>query len=152
MGYVLHAVLAHAGMMTLEGKALEVSELVGLPQGFELLPVTDELLDLWGGEGVFTQAFEGLNTGLLERLERWSGRGRVAFLEIETWAGVDEHRAAAVWEATQLIYGPEKCGGNYEVTNAALRLLGVQTAHGPTLDEFEALELHRKRHTSNWLG
>ena len=150
MGYILHAVFSRSGVMNLESDALETSRVITMPQGFEMIPVTEKLSEVWGGKLVLTDVLWRLNTGWLDRLEYWSRTGRVAYLEIETWAGMDDQRAAGVWEDTQLIFVPSNQESEIRVTNTALSLLGVRKVR--LQDEFDSLGLNHKRNTFDWSG
>lgn len=120
---------------------------IGLPQGFGLLPVTDEVFDYLGDGAVkpFRDVFWFLSGGVEELARRISLGGAIAYLEADIFGGTGT-QAAVAWSGGEVSLGPMLT--DYGAFNQALRHLGAE--RGDAFDEFESLGLGRHRRTEDW--
>jgi hypothetical protein len=148
----LHAVTAQAA-----GEAGIAA--VELPQGYGLLPITQEVSGrLGGGAGKpFGDAFWFLSPGVEALGRRVSRTGPVAYLEAEMFGGTGT-QAMVLWRDGEVWLGPattqfgwpppDRSSSPQWAFNLALRKLGVD--RGDAFDQFDALDLGRHRRTEGW--
>jgi hypothetical protein len=121
---------------------------VALPANLAMLPLRDKDLGSFLAPP-FSRDPEAeyyLSGQFLEELAAASHGSILMYFETEYFGGVGA-QAAAVFRDGELVFGPES--GKRPI-NHALKLLGVQVTP-PAHDEFEALGLHRRRSTEEWL-
>lgn len=144
MGHAIQAIVLAPGVAIRDPEPSHLVT-VALPQGFALVPLTDELFDelrtLYPSEEPDPHAeFWKLSAPVLRFVLRLSRGGAVAYLETEYSGGAGE-QAAASWRAGSAAVHPRRA--DVGPINEALRSLGAQA--GDARDEFEALGLQRFR-------
>lgn len=146
MGYSLTGLLLDADA----AKAPRTLEGILLNQGVTLIPLTDEIIDSMPNQAAQAAPFGRdwrLNAALEKLIVHLSKFGKVAYVDIDYFGGVGT-QDAAIWENEKLIFGPVHTAGHGAV-NQALRRFGV--VKGNAIDEFDAVDLSRFRHTADWL-
>ena len=161
MGYELRALIGR--LDALQQVASDLGEVAGpLRQGLGLLPITDEALDRIGGfVGEDRSSRDGLwflSRGLEQIARRASSACTVAYIEVDLFGG-NGTQAAMAWSGDRCVLGPVVTKFGWPppsqatrpewAVNRALRQLGVD--RGDCEDEFDAVELGGRRHTSDWL-
>src|SRR5262245_14863569 len=157
MGYTLEAFVGRRALSDAAHSLEPVVVTVPLPQGFVLVPLTDELHDSFPLSTTTPyREFYKLSPALAEWAQTLSRREAIAYLEAEVFGGTGAH-AAIVWDAGEVALGPlhtEVAWNDKELIsppirenafNRALRHLGVIL--GDAGDEFDALGLGSHRHT-----
>ncbi|MDN3260744.1 hypothetical protein QWJ26_13150 [Streptomyces sp. CSDS2] len=154
MAYELRAVIAEDGLLRGVARDVAGARVVALRQGLSLLPMTDELVDARAGAGgTEVLGFQRLPAGFERTLAGWSVAGSLAYVEVESFGGVGEERAA-VWAGGGLVLGPldvpVKRWFSWPVgpVSQALRRLGARGGRGG--DAFDAVGLDRHRWTEDW--
>ncbi|MEV0091941.1 hypothetical protein [Streptomyces sp. NPDC050738] len=154
MSFVLEAVIAGDELLRAAVREVPGGRVARLAQGFLLLPLTDEIVDVvTAGSPERVLGFWRLSGDVENVLARWSVAGPVAYVEAEYFGGVGEQRAA-VWAAGALELGPlcvqekEHFSSEGSPASQALRRLGARS--GPGEDEFTAVGLGRHRSTDDW--
>lgn len=153
MSYELTAVIGAGAVLAAATGNLRRARLATLPHGLAMIPVTETFLsELGPSDKPETPEFQYLTGPLELAIGRWSTATRIAFVETEFWGGVGQ-QTAAVWHHGVLVLGPVFQGGMDQPEGTpisqALRALGVEKRHH--VDEFEAADLGRHRHTADWL-
>ena len=160
VSYELRALVGrHPVVVSMSGRAAVSA--VELPQGYGLLPITDDVYErLGGGDGKpFGDAVWFLSPAIEALGRRASHIGSVAYLEAEMFGGTGT-QATVAWRSGKVCLGPvtttfgwpppELSTNSQWAFNHALRELGV--ARGDAIDEFDALGLGgNHRHTEDWL-
>jgi len=119
--------------------------LVPLPQGFSLIPLSDELYEklasLYRSERADEHSvFWRLSGSVLAFLRELSSDSSLAYIETDYFGGAGD-QAAAAWSNGDLLTQPLR--SEHSVINIALRAIGVQAQE--SRDEFEALGLQHFR-------
>lgn len=159
MSYELRA-LAGRYEVTAQAARAARSTAVELPQGYGLLPVTNDMLERLGGDDVwpFGEVFRFLSAGVEALARRTSLAGDIAYLEADIFGGTGT-QAMVLWRGGEACLGPvtaeftatapDPSSSQQWPFNQALRELDVD--RGDAFDEFDALGLGRWRHTEDWL-
>jgi hypothetical protein len=161
MGYTLEAFVGRSALSEAARSREPVIVPAQLPQGFVLVPLTDEIHDSFplSTTTPYPQLYK-LSPALAEWAQKLSHRGAIAYLEAEFFGGTGTH-AAIVWNGGQVTLGPLHTEARWNARelisppirenafNRALRHLDVIV--GDAGDEFDALGLGRHRSTDAWL-
>jgi len=158
MSYELRA-LAGLYQVTAQAAAEAGIAAVELPQGYGLVPITSQVCDRLGGGTAkpFGDTFWFLSSGVEALARNVSRTGPIAYLEAEMFGGTGTQamvawRDGGVWlgpAATEFRWPPPDPASNPQwAFNQALRYLGVDRGAG--IDEFDALNLGKHRHTVDW--
>src|SRR4030095_3645778 len=106
MGYTLEAFVGRSALSDAARSREPVVVPVPLPQGFVLVPLTDELHDSFPLSATTPHPeLYKLSPALAEWARTLSHRGAIAYLEVEFFGGTGTH-AAIVWSAGQVALGP----------------------------------------------
>ena len=150
MGHTVQAFIAKAEILQNAVGALDSARVIALGQGLALLLNTDEFYDEVhegsGGNELPYAEFYKLSPELAKLGAETSTRGLVAYVETE-YSGGHGGQAALLWEGGRVVYGPDKAAVG--PINEVLRRMGV--VRGNSLDEFEAVGLHRYRDNEDWV-
>jgi hypothetical protein len=129
-----------------------------LPQGYGLVPITPQVFDRLGGGTVrpFGDTFWFLSSGVESLARKVSHTGPIAYLEAEIFGGsgtqaIVAWRDGEIWlepATTEFRWPPNPASNPQWAFNQALRQLGVD--RGEAFDEFDALNLGKRRHTEDW--
>jgi hypothetical protein len=172
MSFTLEVFIARSDVLDSTRGLAPVIVPVRLPRGFVLVPVTNEVHDLFAPPlwrrgrtpppsalPPYPELFE-LSPALAAWAREVSVDGPIAYLEADLFGGAGSH-AAIVWSDGEIVLGPLRTENKWEgaefvgpptrenAFNRALRHLGV--VPGDTEDEFDALTLGRHRSTDDWL-
>lgn len=145
MSYTLQALIAKSGVLP-EFLPFELVR-IQLQNGFELVPVTSKIRDVYGIAfcPLTDEGDEDLPVRLHKLCELLSACGEVAYLEAEIIGGVGM-QAYALFSRGNAIGSPVVA---QSAINAALARLGVE--RGEALDEFESVGLDLHRDTDQWV-
>jgi hypothetical protein len=132
---------------------------VELPQGCGLVPITPQVFDRLGGSTgkPFGDTFWFLSSSVEALARKASHAGPIAYLEAEMFGGTGTQAMVAwrdgeIWlEPATTEFGwppPDPASNQQWAFNQALRALGVD--RGEAVDEFDALNLGKHRHTEDW--
>jgi hypothetical protein len=130
-------------------KSRSLREPVEMPFGLGLVPLRARELDgflpapLTGGHPDFVY----LSDQLLAELTAISRMHPVLYFETEYFGG-HGRQGAVLLRSGEIVYGPKS--GGVGTINRALAMLGV--ARSGSDDEFQAVGLHLRRSTEEWLG
>lgn len=143
MGYFIQAIIGKADALSKHTSEFQHAQLVLLPQGMAMIPLTDDLHDeIGGGDLGFVK--------LTSVGEQWamniSSLAPVAYIEAEFFGG-DGGQSALVWSNASRVLGPIN---SRRAINQALQFLGVQI--GNSKDEFDAVGLGKHRDTHDWIA
>jgi hypothetical protein len=149
MPYTLRALVARRDIFAPTPPWIADSAVIGLPQGFAMVPLTQALRWQFGPADrpwlyAADARFYHLPDALVPHVEALSRGGRVAYLEAEFHGGDGEQRSM-VWEDGAPRGAPDE--GSYAI-NTALASLGVEPAEGA--DRFDTLGLGRHRSAEEW--
>lgn len=155
MGYVLRALVGRRNVIEY-ACARTNGALVDLPQGYALLPLTDDDYPVHSDTPIVDDTFYSLTQEIVQLAIDISRDGPVGYLEVELFGGTGQ-QASMVWSDGSVALGPLLSDNEYGqledpisewAVNKALRYLGVQPTER---DEFEALGLGRHRATEEWM-
>ena len=158
MAYELSALAGKHEVAALAARMVG-GQLVALPQGFGLVPITAGIADAAGPspEQAFPDAFWELSASLAAHARQISRAGAIAYLEADIFGGGGT-QAMVLWRAGRVGLGPERTefqsgrighpASMQWAFNRALRELGAR--RGQAGDEFSALTLDQHRHTEEW--
>ncbi len=144
MGYQLEAIIGKEQTLGLLASGFKNAQVVALAQGMAIIPLTDELYDeiADGGE---VDHFYKLSPGIEAWTARISAVAPIAYIEADFLGGFGTQGAVA-WRDGSRALGPIHAP---DAINQTLRFFGVQV--NGVRDEFEAVGLHRHRHTDDWI-
>jgi hypothetical protein len=162
MGHVLHAVIGQKAPVGQFAGRWRSAYLVGLPQGYALVPLTESLHDEIAAAGQSElrdpfPLFVHLSASVENVLKEASAVGSLAYIETDYFGGCGTQMAVA-WDRGELV-GPFKTettwnGSNFVVDppgewaiNRALATLGVVPTAGK--DAFDTVGLGRLRVTES---
>jgi len=126
--------------------------IIPLSQNFEMV-VKDHVLALVKSSETpvpeLSREFVRITPAFVQLATSLSHHTAIAYVENECFGGpCDQY--AIVWEAGEIIYGPEFVENDIGPVSNALRVLGVRKDEEDP-DEFNALELYKHRSNSSWL-
>ena len=143
--YTLQAIIAKAG--TLNSSRLEGAQIVPMQQGYEMLPLTDALLEQH--EIIFLpltdEGLADLPDNIKSACEILSVKNKLAYIEAEYFGGAGT-QACAVFSNGKMVAAPTI---SESAINQALKTLGV--TKNSNFDEFEAVGLNAERDTNKWV-
>jgi hypothetical protein len=165
MSHIVQLFIARKAILENMACTLNQAHLILLPQGFAMIPNTDELFDEVTNHqhskmSAEFEIFYKPSSALISQAEDLSGKGPIAYIETDYFGGTGT-QSAVVWSETRIIYGPCQSETRWvneqlvkepaaeKVINKALRHLGVKQANA--FDEFDAIELGKFRHNEDWL-
>lgn len=145
MGHKINAVI---------GKIVDVSKIaedwvhakiIELPQDFGMVPMTAGLLEnvselMEISDGVYCSELDALDETVIDLLERYSFRTKLAYIETDYFGGVGA-QGGVLYENGREVCPPRVGEG---VINELLKELGAW--HRPGSDEFDSLGLGKYRH------
>ena len=154
MFYILEAVIGPENVLRKVILEQQAAVVVPLGQGIAMVPMTDKLFAaVTDGAPERPLGFWKLPGGFAAVLADWSSDGPVGYVEAEYYGGFGGQRAA-LWVDGEVSLGPLVADAGRpppasgSPISQVLRQLGVKRdGQG---DEFDALDLGRHGHTSEW--
>lgn len=157
MGHQISAIVGRREVLAQVARALGVPGVVGLPQGFALVPLPEHPSHLCGepeaGDEIVGR-FRDLSEELKEKLSGLSDSRAIAYVETEYWGG-DGTQGAMVWkEGVVVARHPHRNESNTSAPESApinrcLRAIGVIKAE-KSFDEFDSIGLGACRTNEEW--
>lgn len=165
MGHSIQVFIARQEILESIPPTLSQAHLILLPQGFAMIPNTEELFDRIthyqpSMAGKEFEVFYKLSSALISWAEDLSKDGPVAYIETDYFGGTGSQSAVA-WSKVKVICGPYESETRWlngqlvrkpleqNAINKALICLGVE--RGEALDEFEAIGLGDYRDNEDWI-
>lgn len=151
MGYELNALFGKTEVLEQINFPLNSVTPIPLSQGFSLIPLP---LSIYSDDDIMQEFEEGwLSKAIVQSILNDVTNGEVAFLFADFFGGRGL-QYAIVWNSGKILQEfPSTSNHNIDSMknmsiNRALQLIGVD--RGEFYDEFDAMNLGRYRHTSNW--
>jgi len=145
VSYDLQALLGKRDALQSHAAAFSSARVVSLTNGIAMIPMTNELFEEIGGDGVVDKFYK-FSTAVEDWARRISEDSPIAYVEAEYFGGVGGQNSVA-WVRGLRVLEPVHAA---DAINQALKILGVSAA-GFAGDEFDAVGLGKYRETESWL-